>query len=128
MYGGTALESNAPDHHRVIKCFVCKAVVGRDNAQRERAIAGKRKLARELTQAQFAELVSYTYNADNTGVLSTLHSANQNNDAGVVSHMSQRVYIHPRDAQGRRLAPVRSTGFVNRLRLEAAPFQPKRTR
>ena len=83
---------------------------------------------RELTQAQFDELVSYTYNAGNTGALSALHSANQNNDSGVVSHMSQRVYIHPRDAQGRRLAPIRSTGLVNRRRLEAAPFQPQRTR
>lgn len=45
------------------------------------------------------------------------------NDAGVVSHMTQRVYIHPRDANGRRLTPVRSNGLVNRRRLEAAPFR-----
>jgi len=83
---------------------------------------------RELTQAQFDELVSYTYNAGNTGALAALQSANQNNDTGVVSHMNQRVYIHPRDAQGRRLRAIRSNGLVNRRRLESAPFQPQRTR
>lgn len=83
---------------------------------------------RELSQAQFDELVSYTYNAGNTGALAALQSANQNNDAGVVSHMNQRVYIHPRDARGRRLPAIRSNGLVNRRRLEAAPFQPQRTR
>ncbi|MGY4726572.1 lysozyme [Burkholderia pyrrocinia] len=80
---------------------------------------------RQLTQLQFDELVSYTYNAGNTGALAALRSANQSNDAGVVSHMNQRVWIRPRDANGRRLAPVRSTGLVNRRRLESAPFQPQ---
>lgn len=83
---------------------------------------------RELTQAQFDELVSYTYHAGNIGALAALQSANQNNDTGVVSHMNQRVYIHPRDAQGRRLRAIRSNGQVNRRRLESAPFQPQRTR
>ncbi|WP_186183149.1 glycoside hydrolase family protein [Burkholderia gladioli] len=77
---------------------------------------------RNLTQAQFDELVSYTYNAGNTGAQTALRAANQSNDAGVVSSINQRVYIHPRDAQGRRLAPVRSRGLVNRRRLESAPF------
>ncbi|WP_343050171.1 hypothetical protein [Burkholderia guangdongensis] len=31
--------------------------------------------------------------------------------------------LHPRDANGRRLAPVRSNGLVNRRRLETAPFR-----
>nr|WP_269768884.1 hypothetical protein [Burkholderia ubonensis] len=43
--------------------------------------------------------------------------------ATVVSHMHQRVFVHPRDANGRRLAPVRSNGLVNRRRLETAPFR-----
>lgn len=80
---------------------------------------------RQLTQLQFDELVSYTYNAGNTGALAALRSANQSDDAGVVSHMNQRVWIHPRDETGRRLTPVRSNGLVNRRRLESAPFQPQ---
>lgn len=42
--------------------------------------------------------------------------------------MNQRLYIHPRDAQGRRLRAIRSNGLVNRRRLESVPFQPQRTR
>lgn len=80
---------------------------------------------RQLTQSQFDELVSYTYNAGSGGAQTTLDAANRNNDAGVVSSMTQRVYIHPRDAHGRRLAPVRSRGLVNRRRLESAPFAPQ---
>ncbi|KGX68071.1 phage lysozyme family protein [Burkholderia pseudomallei TSV28] len=99
------------------------ARVSRAEAQVRRTVT-----QRELTQAQFDELVSYTYNAGNTGALAALHSANQNNDAGVVSHMNQRVYVHPRDAQGHRLRPIRSNGLVNRRRLEAAPFQPRGAR
>lgn len=78
---------------------------------------------RELTQDQFDELVSYTYNAGVTGARAALQAANQSNDAGVVSHMNQRVWVHPRDANGRRLAPVRSNGLINRRRLESAPFR-----
>lgn len=79
--------------------------------------------ARELTQDQFDELVSYTYNAGAGGARVALQAANQSNDASVVSHMTSRVYIHPRDANGRRLAPVRSNGLVNRRQLESAPFR-----
>ena len=82
---------------------------------------------RELTQAQFDELVSYTYNVGNTGAVDALRSANQNDDAGVVTHMNQRVYVHPRDAHGRRLPAVRSNGLVNRRGLETAPFQQQGT-
>ncbi|OXI75108.1 lysozyme [Burkholderia sp. AU28863] len=78
---------------------------------------------RQLTQLQFDELVSYAYNTGNTGALAVFRSANQSDDAGVVSHMNQRVWIHPRDDNGRRLAPVRSNGLVNRRRLESVPFQ-----
>ncbi|KVN92589.1 glycoside hydrolase family protein [Burkholderia ubonensis] len=94
------------------------ARVGRAEAAVRRNVT-----TRELTQDQFDELVSYTYNAGDTGARAALQAANQNNDAGVVSHMNQRVYAHPRDANGRRLAPVRSNGLVNRRRLETAPFR-----
>ncbi|WP_199189423.1 glycoside hydrolase family protein [Trinickia dabaoshanensis] len=83
---------------------------------------------RTLTQDQFDELVSYTYNAGASGARTVLQAANQSDDTGVVSHMTQRVYIHPRDADGRRLAPVRSNGLVNRRRLESAPFRQRGTR
>jgi lysozyme len=90
-----------------------------------RAEAAVRRMVntRELTQDQFDELVSYTYNAGETGASAALQAANQSDDMGVVSHMTQRVYIHPRDANGRRLNPVRSNGLVNRRRLESAPFR-----
>ncbi|KVX25468.1 lysozyme [Burkholderia ubonensis] len=94
------------------------ARVGRAEAAVRRNVT-----TRELTQDQFDELVSYTYNAGDTGARAALQAANQNNDAGVVSHMNQRVYVHPRDANGRRLAPVRSNGLVNRRRLETAPLR-----
>ncbi|AOJ08740.1 glycoside hydrolase family protein [Burkholderia mayonis] len=90
-----------------------------------RAEAAVRRVVttRQLTQDQFDELVSYTYNAGDNGARAALQAANQSNDPGVVSHMNQRVYIHPRDANGRRLAPVRSNGLVNRRRHETAPFR-----
>ncbi|UEP28331.1 MULTISPECIES: glycoside hydrolase family protein [unclassified Burkholderia] len=93
--------------------------------RRAEAAVRRHVSTRQLTQVQFDELVSYTYNAGNTGALAALRSANQSDDAGVVSHMSQLVWIHPRDENGRRLAPVRSNGLVDRRRLEAAPFQPQ---
>lgn len=55
--------------------------------------------------------------------MGSIQAANQNNDTSVVSHMTRRVYIHPRDANGRRLRPVRSNGPVNRRQLESAPFR-----
>ncbi|WP_232450819.1 hypothetical protein [Burkholderia ubonensis] len=61
-------------------------------------------------------------NADDTGRLNHL-MIKCTDRAAVVSHMNQRVYVHPRDANGRRLAPVRSNGLVNRRRLETAPFR-----
>jgi lysozyme len=102
---------------------------GQVNAQlavhvdRAEAVVRRAVKARELTQAQFDELVSYTYNVGGTGALAALRAANQGDDAGVVSHMTERVYIHPRDANGRRLTPVRSSGLVNRRRFESAPFR-----
>jgi lysozyme len=78
---------------------------------------------RELNQDQFDALVSYTFNAGATGAHPVLAAANSNQDAQVVAHMSRNVNVYPRDAQGRRLHPVRSAGLVNRRREEAAPFQ-----
>lgn len=80
---------------------------------------------RELTQDQFDALVSFTYNSGGPGARTTLRAANNGRDAEVVNHMAQRVYVHPRDAQGHRLAPVRVPGLVNRRREEAAPFRPQ---
>ncbi|MCC8405343.1 hypothetical protein LJ655_26375 [Paraburkholderia sp. MMS20-SJTN17] len=34
----------------------------------------------------------------------------------------QNIYVHPRDANGRRLPAVRVAGLINRRREEAAPF------
>lgn len=77
---------------------------------------------RELTQEQFDALVSFTYNAGATGAHPTMAAANGGRDAEVAQQMAQHVYVHPRDAHGRRLAPVRSTGLVIRRREEAVPF------
>lgn len=64
---------------------------------------------RELTQAQFDELVSYTYNAGNTGALSALHSANQNNAAAF------RACIQRRSKCPGRRAPIRGNRFRRRI-------------
>lgn len=76
-----------------------------------------------LTQAQFDALVSYTYNVGANGALPVLQAANGGRDAQVVRHMEQTVYIHPRDAQGRRLPARQVPGLVSRRREEAAPFR-----
>jgi GH24 family phage-related lysozyme (muramidase) len=76
-----------------------------------------------LTQAQFDALVSYTYNVGAHGALPVLQAANDGDDAQVVRRMEQAVYVHPRDAQGRRLPAHLVPGLVNRRRDEAAPFR-----
>jgi len=75
-----------------------------------------------VTQAQFDSLVSYAYNVGPTGARPVLEAASRGQNTDVVSLMNQAVYIHPRDARGRRLAPVRSQGLVNRRNDEALPF------
>ncbi|AVR25646.1 lysozyme [Burkholderia thailandensis] len=125
-YGVGTLVHNGPCTPQELARPVSEAQVNAQLATRvNRAEASVRRAVttRELTQEQFDELVSYTYNAGDTGARAALQAANQSNDASVVSHMNQRVYIHPRDANGRRLAPVRSNGLVNRRRLETAPFR-----
>lgn len=76
-----------------------------------------------LTQAQFDALVSFTFNVGMTGARATLNAANQGAFKDVITHMQSMVYIHPRDANGRRLSAIRSQGLVNRRREESAPFQ-----
>ena len=77
----------------------------------------------QLTQTQFDALVSFVYNTGAAGARATLDAANRDAAREVITHMNSNVYVHPRDASGHRLAPVRLQGLVNRRREETAPFQ-----
>ena len=77
----------------------------------------------QLTQAQFDALVSFVYNVGAGGAAATLAAADRGDSNGVVQHLNQNVYVHPRDARGRRLAPVRVRGLVNRRQDESMPFR-----
>lgn len=77
----------------------------------------------QLTQEQFDALVSFTFNVGVRGARSTFAAANQGLLREVTTHMNRNVYVHPRDANGHRLAPVRLPGLVNRRREETRPFQ-----
>jgi lysozyme len=77
----------------------------------------------QLTQAQFDSLVSFVYNVGAGGAATTLAAANANTPQQVVARMQQHVYVHPRDANGRRLPAVRVQGLVNRRQREVVPFQ-----
>ncbi len=77
-----------------------------------------------LSQAQFDALVSFTFNAGSAGARRTLDAADQGSDADVRTNMTNHVFVHPRDAHGRRGPAQRSPGLANRRREEAAPFQP----
>lgn len=76
-----------------------------------------------LTQEQFDALVSFTFNLGARGARTTLGAANRGALNEVASNMQSNVWIHPRDARGRRLPAVRSRGLVNRRREETRPFQ-----
>lgn len=54
--------------------------------------------------------------------MSVLRAADHGNWSEVVRRMRQNVYIHPRDARGHRMRPVRSRGLENRRREEVVPF------
>lgn len=77
----------------------------------------------QLTQPQFDSLVSFVYNVGAGGAATTLAAANANTPQQVVARMRQHVYVHPRDASGRRLPAVRVQGLVNRRQREVVPFQ-----
>jgi len=81
----------------------------------------------QLTQEQFDALVSFTFNTGATGARATLDAANRGAHHEVATHMNNNIYVHPRDANGRRLAPVRLQGLANRRREEAEPFQARGT-
>jgi len=90
-------------------------------ATAERAVRARVQL-RTLTQAEFDSLVSFTFNVGASGARTTLDAANRSDNPGVTRLMNAHVYVHPRDAQGRRLPAVRVTGLVNRRREEATAF------
>jgi lysozyme len=75
-----------------------------------------------LTQAQFDSLVSFVYNVGTAGARAVLQAADQQPAAAVGNQMRDYIFIHPRDAQGHRLPPVRVQALVNRRNEEAAPF------
>jgi lysozyme len=91
----------------------------------ERAVC-RRVNQQQLTQAQYDALVSFVFNVGAGGARQTLDAANRGANNEVVNHVNQNVYIHPRDAAGRRQPAVRSQGLVNRRREEAAPFSNQR--
>lgn len=94
------------------------------NTVRSAEEAVRRKVRnQQLTQEQFDALVSFTFNTGPTGARATLDAANRGASSEVATHINNNVYIHPRDATGRRLAPIRLPGLVNRRQEEAAPFQ-----
>lgn len=133
-YGVGTLAHHGPCTPDELRRPVTAAAV---NAQLEARVRSAEATVRQrvrdhqLTQAQFDALVSFTYNTGATGARATLDAANRGSQAEVVRHMNNNVYVHPRDARGRRQPAIRLQGLVNRRAEEAAPFQqmqPQRVR
>ena len=125
-FGIGTLVHNGPCNAEELRRPVTDAMI---DAQLASGIATAEQSVRDqvqdhaLTQAQFDAAVSFAYNAGPTGAQPALAAANGGDNAGVVRHMNENVFIHPRDRNGHRGAPVRLQGLVNRRAGEAAPFQ-----
>ena len=125
-YGVGTLAHHGPCAEEELRRPVSIADVEAQLAMRVRtaeAAVRRRVRTHPLTQDQFDALVSFTFNAGATGAQQTLDAANRGVAGEVARHLNNNVYVHPRDANGRRLAPVRLQGLVNRRREEAVPFQ-----
>lgn len=96
--------------------------LGRAVADAEAAVR-RQVRTRTLTQQQFDALVSFTYNTGARRAGPVLAAAERGEDNDVARLMAQYVYVHPRDRQGRRLAPQRLQGLVTRRQAESAPFR-----
>lgn len=94
------------------------------NVRTAEAAVRRRVRSQQLTQAQFDALVSYTFNVGAGGARGVLNAADRGDSHAVVRSMDAAVYVHPRDADGRALRPVRVQGLVNRRAEETAPFRP----
>lgn len=127
-YGVGTLAHHGPCTLEELRRPVSIADVNMQLATRVRSAEGavrQRVRNYQLTQEQFDALVSFTFNTGATGARATLDAANRGASREVATHMNSNVYVHPRDANGRRLAPVRLQGLVNRRREETAPFQAR---
>lgn len=82
----------------------------------------------QLTQEQFDSLVSFAFNTGAAGAQTVLGAVNRGVFEAAATQMNNTVYIHPRDANGHRLAPIRVQGLVNRRREESAAFQTRQNR
>jgi len=125
-YGVGTLAHHGPCTPEELRRPVSIAEVNAQLAARVRSteqVVRQRVRNHQLTQAQFDALVSFTFNTGAAGARATLDAANRGAFREVATHMNSNIYVHPRDASGRRLAPVRLQGLVNRRREETAPFQ-----
>jgi lysozyme len=113
----TAQELGQPVSDRLIQSALAQGVREAEHVVR-RAVTDQ-----ELSQEQFDAAVSFAYNVPG-GARRALAPANTGNMTGVARNMSQFVFEHPHDTQGRVSGPPRlNAGLVNRRRLESAPFR-----
>ena len=76
-----------------------------------------------MTQDQFDALVTHCFNMGPAGTRTLLDAANRGSYDHVAHSIKSRIFYHPRDKFGRRLAAVRSRGLATRREQEAAPFR-----